>query len=286
MAQSKAPSFDDRYGEGKGRARRYAAEPAISSPDVDFVMPQPDKKRIPGQNFFVFSYAAPEGARVRCKNIAMKPSGMFNTLEEAQEHAQAIRDEDPRFDVHVIEPGWVVIPMPEDVKPLVHKEYTDKFMTRVMKGQQQALMQSKKEMDERVARDRAKAEAELRKKYGPDYVMPKKSEQVKKYEEEQAAQAEHTEGMKFSQKELVENFAKFIVANKTIKPEAAGEFMRFIEASKIAASAPDGPEPVVVAMPPAQSIPLPFPQDSAPAAVSSSSSSSSSSVRLDAAHLV
>jgi hypothetical protein len=281
MAQSKAPTFDDRYGDGKTRARRYAAEPAISSPDVDFVMPQPDKKRVPGQNFFVFSYAAPEGARVRCKNIAIKPSGMFNTAEEANDHARIIRDEDPRFDVHVIEPGWVTIPIPEDVKPLIHKEYTDKFMTRVMKGQQQSLMQSKKEMDERVARDRAKAEAELRKKYGPDYVMPKKSEQVKKYEEEQETRTERTEGMKFTQRELVENFAKFIVANKTIKPEAAGEFMRFIEASKIAANAPEGSDSVTVVMPPAQNIPLP--SSDTPGA---SSSSAPADMGQDASHLV
>jgi hypothetical protein len=124
MSHHKAPTFDDRYGGGK--ARRYASEPTIGSSDVDFVMPQPDKARVPGQNFFVFSYAAPEGARVRCRNIAIKPSGMFNTLIEAQKHAQIIRDEDPRFDVHVIELGWVVIPIPEDVKPLIHKEYTDK----------------------------------------------------------------------------------------------------------------------------------------------------------------
>jgi hypothetical protein len=277
MSQDKAPTFDDRYSDAKTRGRRYAAEPAISTPDVDFVLPQADKKRVPGQNYFVFSYAAPEGAKVRCKNIAMKPSGMFNTQEEAEEHARIIRDEDPRFDVHVIEPGWVVIPIPEDVKPLIRKEYTDKFMTRVMKGQQQALMQSKKEMDERVARDRAKAEAELRKKYGPDYVMPKKSEQVKKYEEEKEAHAEKTDGMKFSQRELVENFAKFIVANKTIKPEAAGEFMRFIEASKIAASAPEGTGNVSVMMPPAESIPLP--SESMPPA-------SNSPQRQDAAHMV
>jgi hypothetical protein len=250
--QHKPPTYADRYGDGSGaKARRYATMPDIGTPDVDFVMPHSDKTRIPGQNFFVFSYAAPEGARVKCKTIAIKPSGMFNTLEEANRHAQIIRDEDPRFDVHVIEPGWVSIPIPADVAPLIHKEYTDKFMTRVMKGQQQALMQSKKEMDERVARDRAKAEAELRKKYGPDYVMPKKSEQVKEYEAKQEERTERTAGMKFSQQELVEGFAKFIVANKTIKPDAAGEFLRFIEASKIAANT--NADVVAVSMPPPQS---------------------------------
>lgn len=129
MSQPKAPTFGDRYGDGKTRRRCYAAEPTIDSANVDFVMPQSDKKRVPGQNYFVFAYAAPEGARVRCKNIAIKISGAFNTKAEADCHAQAIRDEDDRFDVHVIENGWVVIPIPEDVKPLIHKEYTDKVRT-------------------------------------------------------------------------------------------------------------------------------------------------------------
>jgi hypothetical protein len=70
--------------------------------------------------------------------------------------------------------------------------------------------------------------------------------------------------MNFSQRELVDMFAKFIVANKTIKPEAAGEFMRFIEASRVAQNAPDDADVVAVAIPGSFS------------AASSSSSSSSS----------
>lgn len=126
MSRDHAPTFADRHGDAKTRSRRLVAEPDISSPDTDFILPQPDKVKVPNQNFFVFSYAAPEGTRVRCKNIAFKPCGMFNTLPEAERHAQIIRDEDPRLDVHVIEPGWVTLPMPEDVRPLVHKEFTDK----------------------------------------------------------------------------------------------------------------------------------------------------------------
>lgn len=141
-------------------------------------------------------------------------------------------------------------------------------MTKIMKGQQQALMQSKKEMEDRIARDRAKAEAELRKKYGPDYVMAKKTPQVKEYEAKKEEREEMTEGMRFTQRELVENFAKFIVANKTIKPEAAGEFLRFIEASKVAALAPEG-STVAVVMPSASS------SESAGASSSSAPDSSS-----------
>ena len=245
--KKKAPTFEDRY--LKNKPRRFAAEPNIGSPDAEFVMPQPNKNRVPGQNYFVFSCVAPEGTRVKCRNVAMKPCGMFNTEAEANRHAQAVRDEDPRFDVHVICPEWVILPIAEDIKPLIRKEYVDKYMTKVMGGLQSSLMQSKKEMDERVARDKAKAEAELRKKYGPDYVMAKKTEQVKEYEKKQEERADRTEAMKFSQKDLVENLAKFIVTNKTINPSAAGEFLKFFEAANMAAAAPEGADYIAVSVP-------------------------------------
>jgi hypothetical protein len=229
------PTFGKRYGKGNGRNRRFAADPHIGTANVDFVMPQPDKKRIPNQNFQVISFVAPEGTRVRCKNFAMKPGPTFATEAEANRHAEIIRNEDTRFEVDVIDLyNWMVVPKPEEAKPFTRKQYTDKYMTSVMKGQQQALMQSKKEMDDRVARDRAKAEEELRKKYGPDYVMKKKSDLVNEYENKREERNESVDGMSFTQRELVNTIAKFIVATKSIKPEVAGELLRFMEAAKIA----------------------------------------------------
>lgn len=248
MDKDKLPTFDDRY--KKTKSRRYVCEPAISDPGVDFVLPQPDKARVPGQNFLVFSYAAPEGARVKCTKVAVKPSGAFNTEAEANKQAQIIRDEDPRFDVEVLEMyNWVTVPIPQDVKPFLRKEYTNKQMTQVMAGLQQSLKQSKKEMDERMAQDRAKAEAELRKKYGPDYVMAKKSDQVKEYEKNKIEQENKSDGLKFSQRELVDSFAKFIISTKKITPESAAEFLRFFEASQIALSAPNNADVIAVSIP-------------------------------------
>lgn len=240
---SATTTFEDRYGKGKkqGKGRRFATEPHVADSDADFVMPQPDRLRVATQNYQVISCVAPEGTRVKCKNVAIKFGPCFQTLEEAQSHAQKIRDEDPRFDVDVIEMyNWIAVPKSPDVAPFVHKEYTSKFLTSIIKGQEQSLAQSKKEMDDRVARDRAKAEAEMRKKYGPDYVMKTKSDVVKEYEKEKEEHDQKTEGMNFTQRELTEMFAKFIVtARGDIKPQAAGDFMRFIEAHKMAQNAPE-----------------------------------------------
>jgi hypothetical protein len=265
-APTLTPTFADRYGAG-GKAparsgRRFATEPHIDSPDADFVMPQPDRVRVPNQNYQVISCVAPEGTRVKCKNVAIKFSPCFNTLEEANRHAEAVRNEDPRFDVDVIEMyNWVTVPKSEEIKPFIRKEYTDKFLTNVLKGQQQALAQSRKEMDDRVARDRAKAEADLRKKYGPDYVMQKRPDAVNEYEAKKQEHDAATDGMKFSQRELVEMLARFIVSTKKIKPDAAGEFMKFIEASGIARDAPPGEGDICVVVPDAGQQPAPPPPE-------------------------
>ena len=233
----KAPTFADRYNKDKKRVHATTAGALASSQNGDdFLLPKDDVARVPGQNYLVFSYAAPEGSRLRCNKVAVKFSGVFDTEEHAREHAKIINAEDTRLDVHICRMyTWGTIPMPEDIKPFIEKEYTDKFLTRVMKGQQESLMQSKKEMEERMARDRAKAEEEVRKKYGPDYVMAKKSDTVREYEKESMEREERAEKMKFTQRDLMDSFAKYIQASGgKIDPEVAGDFMRFIEAKKAA----------------------------------------------------
>ena len=232
----KAPTFADRYAKDKKRVHATTAGALASSQNGDdFLLPKDDVARVPGQNYLVFSYAAPENSRLRCNKVAVKFSGAFDTLENAQAHAKKINAEDTRLDVHICKMyTWGTIPMPEDVKPFVEKEYTDKFLTRVMKGQQETLLQSKKEMEERMAKDRAKAEEEVRKKYGPDYVMAKKNDTVMEYERETMEREEKADKMKFTQRELVDSFSKYIQSNGKIDPEIAGDFMRFLEAKKAA----------------------------------------------------
>lgn len=93
-------------------------------------------------------------------------------------------------------------------------------------------------MEERMAADRAKAEAQMREKYGPDYVMPEPSKVIREYEDEKMKREEATKNMQFSQREMLESFAAFAMSDQykgKIDPEAMGNFMRFIEAKKIAA---------------------------------------------------
>lgn len=171
------------------------------------IMPTGDIHRPPGmeQNFLVLSYVTPDGStKVRSlKGICFKFSGTFRLLEDAKNYARIIRDENPLFDVSVVDLyEWGIIPLPDEERPFVSKEYTDPLLSRAVAGLQRSMVQGKKELEERKARDRAKAEAQMQKVRGPDYKMPEKSHDIVTLEnkirkerqiEEETAAAEHRE---------------------------------------------------------------------------------------------
>ncbi|MDR3543376.1 MAG: hypothetical protein P4L69_20805 [Desulfosporosinus sp.] len=160
--------------------------------EIIHVIPKGDIRKVDGQNFLVLSYATPDGTtRVRSpRGMVLKFSGAFEDEDTAGGHAQDIRNEDPRFDVFVVEMyKWGMVPLPEDEKPFVTRKYADEMLTRIVAGLQNSMEQGKKEMEERKERDRAKAEEAMRRAKGdPDYKMPEKSDLLIKYEDEVKAQ--------------------------------------------------------------------------------------------------
>lgn len=270
MSQKKGVTYADRQHAAEGRRRSLATD-GTAPAAAEFVLPKPDNHRQPGQEWGVLSYCAPDNARVKCKKVAIKFSGGFPSEDAASKAAEIIRNEDPRFDVHVFPLyTWGMVPISEDVKPLVRKEYLDKYMTSVMLGQQASLIQSRKEMDERIAKARAESEREMRKKLGPDYVpaASAKPDVVKQYEEESQKRAVQTRDMSFTQKELVESFAKYMSSGSGAKidPAAAGNFIRFMEAQKVA-------EATLAANPESDTVAVSIP-DSGPAVAAEPPSSS------------
>jgi Family of unknown function (DUF5832) len=71
-----------------------------------------DNIRVPNINFVVMSCAAQGLAQVTSDNkCAIKLRGAFNTVEEANEHAVKLQEEDPYFDIYVAPMyEWLVIP--------------------------------------------------------------------------------------------------------------------------------------------------------------------------------
>jgi hypothetical protein len=151
MSSKKGATIADKLAKAKksdeseyvSRRRTFAVDPLASAGQV--ILPKPYTHKVPNQNYWVLVYAAPEGARVRAKKVLVNCCGAFNTQEEAERQAEIIRNEDNRFDVNVCamyEPGPV--PMSEDVKPLVRKQYVEKYLTTAMSGLQESLAQQKK----------------------------------------------------------------------------------------------------------------------------------------------
>jgi hypothetical protein len=150
------------------------------------IMPKGDVRRVPGQNFIVYSYATPDGTTaVRSpRGMVIKFSGCFDKVEDACKHAKDIAAEDTRFDVFVSEMyEWGTVYLPKDEAPFVRRKYADEMLTRIVSGLQDSMEQGKREMDERKERDRRRAEEAMRAaKHDPDYVMPEKSDMLKEYE--------------------------------------------------------------------------------------------------------
>jgi hypothetical protein len=150
------------------------------------MIPDGDIHRKPDQNFLVLSYCTADGAtRVKSvKDLAMKFSPTFDTLDEAEKWAQIIRDENPIFDVEVVDLyEWGTVPLPDDQRPFVKSVYANEILTRAMSGLQRSMVRGKKEMDDRKTREMAAAEKAMQKVKGKDYKMPEKSADLKAMEE-------------------------------------------------------------------------------------------------------
>jgi hypothetical protein len=215
-----------------------------TSGSTQYILPSDDIRRIPGQNFLVLSYACPDGVtRVRSpKGMVMKFSGTFPTLAAADEHANAIRNEDPRFDVFVVDLyKWGQVPMPDEEKPFVTRRYTEEMLTRIVAGLQHSMVQGKKEMDERKARDRAKAEAAMRRAKGDsEYKMPEKSKLFMRYEadvrkeredeEKKARDENRCKKILYDEETVLSTLIEFCVDNlgKTIDAGTATAYLKYL----------------------------------------------------------
>lgn len=84
----------------------------IPRPSMNEIQALPDTLRVPNMNFIVLSCAAAGMAQVTNDNrCAAKIRGAFNTVDEANIHAELLQREDPYFDIYVAPMyEWIVIP--------------------------------------------------------------------------------------------------------------------------------------------------------------------------------
>jgi len=138
--------------------------------DAPRIAAQRDPIEVPGQKFFVFSYAAPHTSPQHCKYIAIKIRGVFNTKEEADKRLAEVHQMDPDFDIFVLDMyEWIVIPPPVEHQTAMPCFYNQPKLQELMKNHYETVARGASEVQERMQKSvdegRAKAAA-WRAKYG------------------------------------------------------------------------------------------------------------------------
>lgn len=110
------------------------------------VAAETDSVQVPGQKFALMSFVSPD-SKQKCKNLAMKLSGVFSTQEEAGKHAKLLMDMNPMFDIYVVEMyNWVVVPPDADN---IDSEWGDERLDALMKGYKEQRINAHAELQKR-----------------------------------------------------------------------------------------------------------------------------------------
>lgn len=137
-----------------------------------------DAMRVAGQNYAVVSIISPDSNQ-RYEKIAMKIKGVFNTLDEARDHANKLHKADDTFDIHVVEMyAWIVVPPEKKALGEVHysDQKLDELITTHTKEQELAQIEFERHRREMIEHGKkhameAKAREELEQKKALEQVL-------------------------------------------------------------------------------------------------------------------
>ena len=121
-----------------------------------------DSDKISGQNYALISIVSPDGNQ-KHENICLKIKGVFNTLEEANKHAEILQKIDSTFDIYVVEMySWLLVP-PDPT--LIEQKHVDEKLNQIIAGHRESQLKSKEYFNERKTEliDNAEAENQKRK---------------------------------------------------------------------------------------------------------------------------
>jgi hypothetical protein len=175
---------------------------------IQYVRPKRDEPAVPGQNWWVMSYVTPTGEKgMRSRDVVVKNSGAYATVEEAERRAEYIRNQEPRISVYVVSMyELLTIPIPIDVDQGVRKHYMDARLDAIMVNQYKQVTQARKEMDNRINSEKQKALASMRRSMNdPNYQLPTPPEDAKK-NAESLTEARVTKPVKYQVETIVETF--------------------------------------------------------------------------------
>ena len=109
---------------------------------------------------------SPQGGQ-KSENICLKIKGVFNTLDDANKHAEMLQKIDSTFDIYVVEMySWLLVP-PDPT--LIEQKHVDSKLNEIVGGHRESQLKAKMYFEERkrelieninVENDRRKEENE------------------------------------------------------------------------------------------------------------------------------
>lgn len=125
-----------------------------------------DTEKVSGQNYALISVVSPQGGQ-KSENICLKIKGVFNTLEDANKHAEMLQKINSTFDIYVVEMySWLLVP-PDTT--LIEQKHIDSKLNEIIGGHRESQLKAKMYFEERkrelieninVENDRRKEENE------------------------------------------------------------------------------------------------------------------------------
>jgi hypothetical protein len=106
-----------------------------------------DRVTIPGQAFACLSIVGPECPQ-KTDQFGIKIRGCFSTKDEAARHAKSLQDDDPTFDIYVVDMyQWLLIP--PDPSTIEDSHYTNERLETIMTGYRDNQRQAAKMFEDR-----------------------------------------------------------------------------------------------------------------------------------------
>lgn len=105
-----------------------------------------DTEKVSGQNYALISVVSPQGCQ-KSENICLKIKGVFNTLEDANKHAEMLQKIDSTFDIYVVEMySWLLVP-PDPT--LIEQKHVDSKLNEIIGGHRESQLKAKMYFEER-----------------------------------------------------------------------------------------------------------------------------------------
>lgn len=149
--------------------------------DVDYL--EPTVLKCGNQRYALISIIGPDSPQ-KHDQCAIKIYGTFSEQDEANKHAQKLREIEPNFNIYLVEMyNWLAIP--PDPNTIEDQDYTDKTLNEIVKGHIQNQRDAAKEFEVRKAEmiENAIKESEQRKEESKEESKGESSSVADKIEE-------------------------------------------------------------------------------------------------------